>query len=101
MRASSFLATAGGPATMRSSPAVAAAHGVALPCALPFRRPGSHAGLIAFALLILACSYWKLSGYLDSGSNEPERGGDLESGDGKPRDSGTPRPRRTSLSRGL
>uniref|UniRef100_A0A0E0E4K8 Protein GLUTAMINE DUMPER 3 n=1 Tax=Oryza meridionalis TaxID=40149 RepID=A0A0E0E4K8_9ORYZ len=25
-------------------------------------------GLIAFALLILACSYWKLSGYLDGGS---------------------------------
>ncbi|URE19966.1 glutamine dumper 3 [Musa troglodytarum] len=24
-------------------------------------------GLIAFALLILACSYWKLSGYLESG----------------------------------
>ena len=26
-------------------------------------------GLIAFALLILACSYWKLSGYLDSTEN--------------------------------
>ncbi|WOL05528.1 protein GLUTAMINE DUMPER 3 [Canna indica] len=26
-------------------------------------------GLIAFALLILACSYWKLSGYLDSASD--------------------------------
>ncbi|KAK1269154.1 Protein GLUTAMINE DUMPER 3 [Acorus gramineus] len=34
-------------------------------------------GLIAFALLILACSYWKLSGYLEG---EGER--DLESGDG-------------------
>ncbi|KAK6944263.1 hypothetical protein RJ641_025365 [Dillenia turbinata] len=26
-------------------------------------------GLIAFALLILACSYWKLSGYLDGGES--------------------------------
>ncbi len=33
-------------------------------------------GLIAFALLILACSYWKLSGYLEN--NEGER--DLEAG---------------------
>ncbi|KAK0572638.1 hypothetical protein LWI29_034627 [Acer saccharum] len=38
-------------------------------------------GLIAFALLILACSYWKLSGYLDGGENG---GGDrdLEAGEG-------------------
>lgn len=35
-------------------------------------------GLIAFALLILACSYWKLSGYLEG---ETER--DLEAGEGK------------------
>ncbi|KAL6603091.1 hypothetical protein ACP70R_043452 [Stipagrostis hirtigluma subsp. patula] len=27
-------------------------------------------GLIAFALLILACSYWKLSGYLDGGDGQ-------------------------------
>ncbi|CAN0912374.1 Protein GLUTAMINE DUMPER 3 [Linum grandiflorum] len=33
-------------------------------------------GLIAFALLILACSYWKLSGYLDGAER------DLESGEG-------------------
>jgi hypothetical protein len=32
-------------------------------------------GLIAFALLILACSYWKLSGYLDN------NGGDANSGE--------------------
>ncbi|KAF8407315.1 hypothetical protein HHK36_006442 [Tetracentron sinense] len=38
-------------------------------------------GLIAFALLILACSYWKLSGYLESGEGG-ER--DLENGDEKP-----------------
>lgn len=38
-------------------------------------------GLIAFALLILACSYWKLSGYLE-GNGESER--DLEAGEGRP-----------------
>ncbi|XP_028786847.1 protein GLUTAMINE DUMPER 2-like [Neltuma alba] len=37
-------------------------------------------GLIAFALLILACSYWKLSGYLE-GDGDGER--DLEAGDAK------------------
>ncbi|XP_042495497.1 protein GLUTAMINE DUMPER 3 [Macadamia integrifolia] len=37
-------------------------------------------GLIAFALLILACSYWKLSGYLENGDSA-ER--DPESGDEK------------------
>lgn len=37
-------------------------------------------GLIAFALLILACSYWKLSGYLE-GNGESER--DLEAGEGR------------------
>ncbi|XP_040381350.1 protein GLUTAMINE DUMPER 3-like [Oryza brachyantha] len=31
-------------------------------------------GLIAFALLILACSYWKLSGYLDGGSASGQGG---------------------------
>ncbi|KVI11761.1 protein GLUTAMINE DUMPER 3-like [Cynara cardunculus var. scolymus] len=40
-------------------------------------------GLIAFALLILACSYWKLSGDMDN-SGEGER--DLEAGDSKPND---------------
>lgn len=39
-------------------------------------------GLIAFALLILACSYWKLSGYLQNGERgEEDR--DLEVGEGK------------------
>lgn len=38
-------------------------------------------GLIAFALLILACSYWKLSGDMDN-RGEGER--DLEAGDSKP-----------------
>ncbi|KAJ4958059.1 hypothetical protein NE237_025170 [Protea cynaroides] len=41
-------------------------------------------GLIAFALLILACSYWKLSGYLENGDGaerDPENG-DEKGGDG-------------------
>ncbi|XP_047308777.1 protein GLUTAMINE DUMPER 3-like [Impatiens glandulifera] len=38
-------------------------------------------GLIAFALLILACSYWKLSGYLEDRENSGER--DLEMGEEK------------------
>lgn len=44
-------------------------------------------GLIAFALLILACSYWRFStGHLDNGESGGE--GDLESGgDGKGGDS--------------
>ncbi|KAI4335457.1 hypothetical protein L6164_014101 [Bauhinia variegata] len=37
-------------------------------------------GLIAFALLILACSYWKLSGYLED-NGDGQR--DLEAGEGK------------------
>lgn len=41
-------------------------------------------GLIAFALLILACSYWKLSGYLENGDSS-ER--DVENGDEKAVDS--------------
>ncbi|KAK1391586.1 Glutamine dumper 3 [Heracleum sosnowskyi] len=36
-------------------------------------------GLIAFALLILACSYWKLSSRLDNGDESPES--DIEAGD--------------------
>ncbi|CAA6672213.1 unnamed protein product [Spirodela intermedia] len=39
-------------------------------------------GLIAFALLFLACSYWKLSADHDGGDNSD---GDVESGDGRPR----------------
>lgn len=40
-------------------------------------------GLIAFALLILACSYWKLSGYLEN-QGDGER--DLEAGEADGRD---------------
>ncbi|KAI4380548.1 hypothetical protein MLD38_006725 [Melastoma candidum] len=40
-------------------------------------------GLIFFALLLLACSYWKLSGYLGSrnGDNRDSLQQDLEAGD--------------------
>ncbi|KNA11221.1 hypothetical protein SOVF_136800, partial [Spinacia oleracea] len=41
-------------------------------------------GLIAFALVILACSYWKLSGHLDAGEDSGE-----VTGDEKPKDSNT------------
>ncbi|KAE9602399.1 hypothetical protein Lal_00049475 [Lupinus albus] len=44
-------------------------------------------GLIAFALLILACSYWKLSGYLEENSHGEH---DLESGDPKNDDNNKP-----------
>ncbi|XP_019160082.1 PREDICTED: protein GLUTAMINE DUMPER 3-like [Ipomoea nil] len=37
-------------------------------------------GLIAFALLILACSYWRLSGYLENSADSDGR--DLEVGEG-------------------
>ncbi|KAL0693031.1 hypothetical protein Bca4012_060211 [Brassica carinata] len=40
-------------------------------------------GLIAFDLLILACSYWPLSGYLDGEENQ-SRDRDFESGGMKP-----------------
>ncbi|KAI3513936.1 hypothetical protein L1887_12176 [Cichorium endivia] len=61
---------------------------------VPFQRSAWHSpvpylfgglaamlGLIAFALLILACSYWKLSGDMENGSGSEE---DLEAGDSKP-----------------
>lgn len=39
-------------------------------------------GLIAFALLILACSYWRLSGYLEGGNdNNNNNDRDLEAGE--------------------
>ncbi|CAL0307040.1 unnamed protein product [Lupinus luteus] len=38
-------------------------------------------GLIAFSLLILACSYWKLSSYLEDNGHGGER--DVEAGDPK------------------
>ncbi|KAG0523818.1 hypothetical protein BDA96_07G155500 [Sorghum bicolor] len=48
-------------------------------------------GLIAFALLILACSYWKLSGYLEGGAGRGD--GDGSGADGaKPAASDLPPP---------
>ncbi|KAL3744090.1 hypothetical protein ACJRO7_013358 [Eucalyptus globulus] len=38
-------------------------------------------GLIAFALLILACSYWRLSGYLEGNGEGGDR--DIEAGEAK------------------
>ncbi|XWS70544.1 hypothetical protein CRYUN_Cryun03dG0056500 [Craigia yunnanensis] len=38
-------------------------------------------GLIAFALLILACSYWRLSGRLDNDSEGADAERDVESGE--------------------
>lgn len=46
-------------------------------------------GLIAFALLFLACSYWQLSAAHDS---DGDSDGDLESGDGKPALGGAAKP---------
>ncbi|GER52074.1 glutamine dumper 3 [Striga asiatica] len=38
-------------------------------------------GLIAFALMILACSYWKLSGHFENRDERGEGEGDLEAGE--------------------
>ncbi|XP_062196156.1 protein GLUTAMINE DUMPER 2-like [Phragmites australis] len=48
-------------------------------------------GLIAFALLILACSYWKLSGYLERGAGRGDEDGSAADG-GKPSASDLPPP---------
>jgi hypothetical protein len=48
-------------------------------------------GFIAFALLILACSYWKLSGYLEGGAGRGHDDGSIADG-GKPAASELPPP---------
>lgn len=67
--------------TIAQSPSVASTPGTRSPWHSPvpylFGGLAAMLGLIAFALLILACSYWKLSGYLEGGANN-ER--DLEAG---------------------
>ncbi|CAO2163188.1 unnamed protein product [Urochloa humidicola] len=90
-----FNATAAAAAKAVVAPAVAgsaAAHS-AWHSPVPYLFGGLAAmlGLIAFALLILACSYWKLSGYLEGGAG---RGGEDGSGaDGaKPAASDLPPP---------
>jgi len=62
-----FNATA--PAAAKAVVAGSAAHS-AWHSPVPYLFGGLAAmlGLIAFALLILACSYWKLSGYLEGGA---------------------------------
>ncbi|RVW26506.1 Protein glutamine dumper 3 [Vitis vinifera] len=68
-----FNATAASPATVQRSPWHS-------PVPYLFGGLAAMLGLIAFALLILACSYWRFSnGHLDNGESGGER--DLESGD--------------------
>ncbi|KAE8786857.1 protein GLUTAMINE DUMPER 5-like [Hordeum vulgare] len=80
------------------APTVAPAHGMINGTAphSPWQSPvpylfgglAAMLGLIALALLILACSYWKLSGYLDGDRDGQAAGGDGEknsaSGPSKP-----------------
>ncbi|PWA69963.1 hypothetical protein CTI12_AA201640 [Artemisia annua] len=62
------------------SPAISAQHSPwHSPVPYLFGGLAAMLGLIAFALLILACSYWKLSGNQD---NRPVSDRDLESGEG-------------------
>lgn len=78
---------------------VAAKSPTAMPQRSPWHSPvpylfgglAAMLGLIAFALLILACSYWKLSGYLE-GSENGSREQDLEAGDGKGDETQKPQP---------
>lgn len=82
--------------------AVAAAKAVVAPAAavhsawhspVPYLFGGLAAmlGLIAFALLILACSYWKLSGYLEGGAGRGDENGSGADG-AKPAASDLPPP---------
>ncbi|KAK9697507.1 hypothetical protein RND81_08G042000 [Saponaria officinalis] len=57
-------------------PSTAAVTGWKSPVPYLFGGLAAMMGLIAFALLILACSYLKLSGNFDSGENSGEDGGD-------------------------
>lgn len=62
-------------AKVAAAPAVAAGSAAAhsawhSPVPYLFGGLAAMLGLIAFALLILACSYWKLSGYLEGGAGE-------------------------------
>ncbi|KAL8235099.1 hypothetical protein R6Q59_021199 [Mikania micrantha] len=48
-------------------------------------------GLISFALMVLACSYWKLSGYLDDNNGDVESG-NVAADDISPSENGNIRP---------
>ncbi|PAN35607.1 hypothetical protein PAHAL_6G221400 [Panicum hallii] len=89
-----FNATAAAAAKAVVAPAVAgsAAHS-AWHSPVPYLFGGLAAmlGLIAFALLILACSYWKLSGYLEGGAGRGDEDGSGADG-AKPAASDLPPP---------
>ncbi|KAL6645939.1 hypothetical protein ACP70R_017547 [Stipagrostis hirtigluma subsp. patula] len=79
-----FNATAAATAAVAPAAVGSAAHS-AWHSPVPYLFGGLAAmlGLIAFALLILACSYWKLSGYLEGGAGRGD-------GDGSSADGGKP-----------
>ena len=85
-----FNATA--PAAAKAVVAGSAAHS-ARHSPVPYLFGGLAAmlGLIAFALLILACSYWKLSGYLEGGAGRGDEDGSGADG-AKPAASDLPPP---------
>ncbi|KAJ8434620.1 hypothetical protein Cgig2_033106 [Carnegiea gigantea] len=56
----------------QAAAAQAAATGWKSPVPYLFGGLAAMLGLIAFALLILACSYWKLSGYVDSAAGDSD-----------------------------
>jgi hypothetical protein len=89
-----FNATAAAAAKAVIAPAAAggAAHS-AWHSPVPYLFGGLAAmlGLIAFALLILACSYWKLSGYLEGGAGRGDGDGS-GADDAKPAASDLPPP---------
>ncbi|MQL79085.1 hypothetical protein Taro_011520 [Colocasia esculenta] len=96
MRAVSFFdsPTAMGTSSHQPAPAGAQQQHSTWRSPVPYLFGGLAAmmGLIAFALLLLACSYWRLSGYLEEGGGAGNGTGDLESaGSGKPDDAGAAR----------
>lgn len=87
-----FNATAAAAAKAVVAPVAGAAHS-AWHSPVPYLFGGLAAmlGLIAFALLILACSYWKLSGYLEGGAGRGDDEGSSADG-AKPAASDLPPP---------
>ncbi|CAD5195711.1 unnamed protein product [Musa acuminata subsp. malaccensis] len=80
MRPGVGLNTSRGAAATSPSGAVSSVPHSAWHSPVPYLFGGLAAmmGLIAFALLILACSYWKFSGYLDSVEDADNREADGE-----------------------
>nr|ACG48607.1 GDU1 [Zea mays] len=84
-------------AKVAAAPAVAAGSAAAhsawhSPVPYLFGGLAAMLGLIAFALLILACSYWKLSGYLEGGAGEGGSGAGAGAGGDKAAASDLPPP---------